>query len=91
MNERLELIEKRLKATKELPNLPKKLSPTEEFFSDMDWLIARSKWAEYYGNKLGELNQFLQGRIKGRAGDSVIDASIYYIKYLESKIDKGEC
>lgn len=55
--------------------------------TELNILITKAEWADYYSIKTAKLNEFLQVRVPGRAGDNVIDIAMDYIRYPEKEIN----
>lgn len=53
-------------------------------------MVNRFSWYKETSKKLGELNEFLQGRVTGRAGSHVIDVAIELIQQLEAEKKRHE-
>lgn len=53
-------------------------------------MVNRFSWYEETSKKLGELNEFLQGRVTGQAGSHVIDVAIELIQQLEAEKKRYE-
>lgn len=58
---------------------------------DYDHLLGQAYWANHFTKKVGELQEFLQNRVHGRAGDNVIDIVIDHATFLEKELQKNKC